>query len=38
MGDGEIQEGQVYEMVNFASKYKLDNLILFVDYNQIQLS
>ena len=38
MGDGEIQEGQVYEMVNFADKYRLDNLIVFIDYNKIQLS
>ncbi len=38
MGDGEAQEGQVYEMINFSNKYKLDNLILFVDYNKVQLS
>ncbi|MBD3270396.1 transketolase [Candidatus Peregrinibacteria bacterium] len=38
MGDGEVQEGQVYEMANFASKYKLDNLIGFVDYNKVQLT
>lgn len=38
MGDGEAQEGQVYEMTHFANKYKLDNLILFVDYNEVQLT
>ena len=38
MGDGEAQEGQVYEMMNFAAKYKLSNLVAFVDYNQVQLT
>jgi len=38
MGDGELQEGQAYEMMNFANKYKLSNLTLFVDYNQVQLT
>ena len=38
MGDGEAQEGQVYEMTHFANKYKLDNLILFVDFNEVQLT
>ncbi len=38
MGDGENQEGQAYEMMNYAAKYKLGNLILFVDYNQVQLT
>ncbi len=38
MGDGEFNEGQVHEMINFANKYRLDNLILFVDYNRVQLS
>jgi transketolase len=38
MGDGEQQEGQVYEMINFAAKYKLGNLINFIDYNQVQLT
>jgi transketolase len=38
MGDGENQEGQAYEMMNFAAKYKLSNLILFIDYNQVQLT
>jgi transketolase len=38
MGDGEAQEGQVYEMMLFANKYKLNNLILFVDSNLLQLT
>lgn len=38
MGDGENQEGQAYEMMNFAVKYHLSNLILFIDYNQVQLT
>lgn len=38
MGDGEAQEGQVYEMAHFASKYNLSNLILFVDENAVQLT
>jgi len=37
-GDGECDEGQIYEMMHFANKYKLDNLTLFVDYNQVQLT
>ncbi len=37
-GDGESQEGQVYEMMHFASKYHLNNLTVFVDYNEVQLS
>jgi len=38
MGDGEAQEGQVYEMMLFANKYRLNNLILFVDNNLLQLT
>lgn len=38
MGDGEAQEGQVHEMIHFAKKYELDNIILFVDYNEVQLT
>lgn len=37
-GDGECEEGQVYEMMHFANKYKLDNLTLFIDYNNVQLT
>lgn len=38
VGDGECDEGQVYEMMHYASKYKLNNYTLFVDYNQVQLT
>ena len=38
VGDGESEEGQVYEMMHFANKYNLNNFILFVDYNQVQLT
>jgi len=38
IGDGETQEGQVYEMMNFAHKYKLDNFVVFMDYNKVQLT
>src|SRR3989338_222236 len=38
LGDGESEEGQIYEMMNFATKYKLNNLIAFVDLNHVQLS
>lgn len=37
VGDGECQEGQVWEAVMFAAHYKLDNLIVFVDWNKKQL-
>jgi transketolase len=35
-GDGEIQEGQIWEAAMFANKYRLDNLIVFVDRNYQQ--
>ena len=35
-GDGEIQEGQVWEAAMFANKYKLDNITAFVDRNYLQ--
>ncbi|MGE3278887.1 MAG: transketolase [Candidatus Altimarinota bacterium] len=38
VGDGECQEGIVYEMMHYANKYQLNNLIVFMDYNQVQLS
>ncbi len=38
VGDGESDEGQVYEMAHFANKYKLGNLTLFMDYNRVQLT
>ena len=37
MGDGEQQEGQVWEAVMFAAHYKLDNLCALVDYNRKQI-
>lgn len=37
-GDGECQEGQVYEMMHFARKYALSNLIFFIDENKVQLT
>ncbi len=38
VGDGECQEGIVYEMMHNANKYQLNNLIMFMDYNAVQLS
>ncbi|MFT7184149.1 MAG: transketolase [Oceanicoccus sp.] len=38
MGDGEQQEGQVWEMMNFANKFELGNLVLFIDHNKVQLT
>ena len=35
-GDGELQEGQVWEAAMFANKYRLDNIIAFVDRNYLQ--
>jgi transketolase len=37
VGDGECQEGQVWEAVSFAGARKVDNLIAFVDNNKQQL-
>ena len=37
LGDGECEEGQVWEAAMFASHYKLDNLTVFVDYNGLQI-
>ncbi len=37
MGDGEIQEGQVWEAAMAAAHFKADNLIAFVDNNKLQL-
>ena len=36
MGDGEMQEGQVWEAFMLAPKYNLYNLICFIDYNKAQ--
>jgi len=37
LGDGEIQEGEVWEAAMAASKYRVDNLIAILDYNRVQL-
>lgn len=36
LGDGELEEGSVWEALMAASNYKLDNIIAFVDRNMIQ--
>ena len=36
-GDGELQEGQIWESAMFASHYGLDNLIVFADANKLQI-
>ncbi len=37
VGDGESQEGQVWEASMFAAHYKLDNLCIYVDWNGLQI-
>ena len=37
IGDGESQEGQIWEAAMFAASKKLDNLIAFTDYNKLQI-
>ena len=37
LGDGEIEEGQVWEAAMFAAHKKLDNLCVIVDYNGLQI-
>ena len=37
VGDGEAQEGEIWEAAQTANKYKLDNLVVFVDNNNLQL-
>lgn len=37
LGDGEIQEGQVWEALMFAAHYKLDNLCVIIDNNGLQI-
>ena len=37
VGDGESEEGQVWEAAMFASHYKLDNLCVIVDWNGLQI-
>ena len=38
LGDGELNEGQVWEAFLFSSHYKLSNLCVFIDKNGLQLS
>jgi transketolase len=37
LGDGELDEGQVWEAALAAAKFRLDNLLAIVDYNNLQL-
>ncbi len=37
VGDGECQEGEIWEACQTAHKYQLDNLVVFVDNNNLQL-
>ena len=37
VGDGEIEEGQIWEAAMTSSKYKLDNLCLIIDNNNLQI-
>lgn len=37
LGDGELEEGQVWEAAMSAAHYKLDNLTAFIDFNGLQI-
>lgn len=37
VGDGEIEEGQIWEAINSATKNKLDNLCIILDNNNLQI-
>lgn len=37
LGDGELEEGQIWEALMTSNKYNLDNLIVFVDNNKLQI-
>src|SRR5690606_16269768 len=37
MGDGELQEGQVWEAAMYAPHNKVDNIIAAIDYNRAQI-
>ena len=37
VGDGECNEGEIWEACGTAYKYQCDNLVVFVDYNNLQL-
>ena len=36
LGDGECDEGQIWEAAEFAAKYHLDNLVVLIDHNGLQ--
>lgn len=38
VGDGELQEGQIWEAAMTAGKYKLRNLVCILDHNMVQMS
>lgn len=38
VGDGEIQEGQIWEAAMMAAKYELNHLICILDHNKVQMS
>lgn len=37
LGDGELEEGQIWEAVMTAAHYELNNLLVFVDHNRLQI-
>jgi transketolase len=37
LGDGEVQAGQVWEAAMAAGKYRVENLVVVLDYNKVQL-
>jgi transketolase len=37
LGDGELEEGQVWEALMSSAHYKLDNVTVFLDYNHLQI-
>ncbi len=37
IGDGESQEGEIWEAAQVCYKYKLDNIVVFCDYNNLQI-
>lgn len=37
LGDGELEEGQIWEAFMTTNKYNLSNLIIFIDYNGLQI-
>lgn len=38
IGDGELQEGQIWEAAMTAAKYRLNNLVCILDHNKVQMS